>query len=195
MNATYEAFGPSSFYQLSEINIFAPQSGRYYLAILGNGSGSYGIARGYLEAFTLGERIITPLSLISVYLWEGQNLALILAPVILAVLAGLALIYHSPRKTPFCILGTMAVALFLGWSASVLAQIAYNLTRATYSQDVFISLALAAPTACSLWSHRSEALQRRSWAFAEAHPGSYWNHCPHLGLRVADNGVGACYRL
>jgi hypothetical protein len=58
-NATYEAFGPSSFYQLSEINIFAPQSGRYYLAILGNGSGSYGIALGYLEEFTLGERIIT----------------------------------------------------------------------------------------------------------------------------------------
>jgi hypothetical protein len=46
--------------------------------ILGNGNGSYGIAMGYLAAFTLGERIITPLSLISVYIWEGQTLALIL---------------------------------------------------------------------------------------------------------------------
>ncbi len=35
-NATYEPFGPSSYIEMGEINISAPQSARYYAAVFSN---------------------------------------------------------------------------------------------------------------------------------------------------------------
>ena len=96
-NAVYEPFGPSSFIELAEINISAPESARYYAAVYSNANsisnstngtnstlGHYGLAVGYREEFSFSERITTPLRLISVYLWEGQSLGLILIPYLVA---------------------------------------------------------------------------------------------------------------
>ncbi len=165
-NATYEPFGPSSYYQQAELDISAPESGRYYAVVYDNqsggynssssdrsgysgysgysgNSGHYSLAVGYVEEYSFTERIITPLMLISVYLWEGQRLITIITPWLVAVLLGAFAILRAPRRTPFFSTGTMAGFLFLGTSASVLTQTIFNLTRAPAGSEVWISLFLA----------------------------------------------------
>ena len=93
---TYEPFGPSSFIGLAEINLSAPQSGRYYAAVYENtrnGSnegaslraaeadakgGHYGLVVGYREEFSFTDRMIAPIQIASVYIWEGQSIIMIL---------------------------------------------------------------------------------------------------------------------
>jgi hypothetical protein len=141
--ATYEPFGPSSYFHLAEIDLLAPEAGRYYVAVYGNQSGHYSLAVGFLEEFGFAERIAAPIMLLYVYRWEGQSPITILMPWVAAALVGAMLVLNGPKRTPFYCAGTMAALLFIGTSASVLAQTVYNLTRAPYGSEVAISLALA----------------------------------------------------
>ncbi len=154
--ATYEPFGPSSYYQQAELDILAPESGRYYAAIYDNQNSQnngnsqnknfdrhYILALGHKEEYSFTERFLTPISLISVYLWEGQRLITIITPWLVAAMVGIFLILRNPKRTPFFSTGTMAGFLFLGTSASVLSQTIFSLTRAPYVPEVAISLGLA----------------------------------------------------
>lgn len=160
-NATYEPFGPSSYYQQAELNLSAPEAGRYYVAVYENqnnnqsnnrinnqsdnrSGGHYSLVLGYKEEFSFMDRITTPFKLISVYLWEGQRLTTIIIPWLVALLLGLFAVFRNPRRTPFYSAGTVAGFLFLGTSASILSQIVFNLTRAPFGPEVYISVALAA---------------------------------------------------
>ncbi len=155
-NAVYEPFGPSSFIELAEINISAPKSDRYYAAVYSNVNstsnstngqnstlGHYGLAAGYREEFSFSERITTPLRLISVYLWEGQSLGLILIPYLVAEIVALLFFWRGSRHTSFCLAGLLAGFLFLATSASVFTQMVFNLTRASFGQEVYITVAIA----------------------------------------------------
>jgi len=154
-NAVYEPFGPGSFIELAEINITAPESARYYATVYGkadssnstNGAdsslGHYGLAVGYREEFSFSERITTPLRLISVYLWEGQSLGLILIPYLVAEILALLIFWRGSRRTSFCLAGSLAGFLFLASSASVFTQMVYSLTRAPFGQEVYITVAIA----------------------------------------------------
>jgi hypothetical protein len=142
-SAIYEPFGPSSYYHLAEIDLPAPQSGRYYVAVYSNESGHYSLAVGFAEKFGFAERITSPLLLLYVYSWEGQSPLTILMPWIAAALAGAMIVLHSSRRTFFYCAGTMAALLFMGTSASILSQTIYSLMRAPYGPEVAISLALA----------------------------------------------------
>jgi hypothetical protein len=141
--AIYEPFGPSSYLQLAEIDLPAPELGRYYVAVYGNESGHYSLVVGFAEKFSFAERIISPLLLLYVYSWEGQSPITILMPWIAAALVSAMIILRSSKRTPFYCAGTMAALLFIGTSASVLAQTVFSLTRAPYGPEVAISLALA----------------------------------------------------
>jgi hypothetical protein len=141
--ATYEPFGPSSYLHLAEIDLLAPEDGRYYVVLYGNQSGHYSLAVGFLEKSGFAERIAAPIMLLYVYRWEGQSPLTILMPWIAAALAGAVIVLNGLKRTPFYCAGTMAALLFIGTSASVLAQTVYNLTRAPYGLEVAISLALA----------------------------------------------------
>jgi hypothetical protein len=141
--AVYEPFGPSSYYQLAEIDLLAPEPGRYYVAVYGNDSGHYSLAVGFSEEFSFAERITSPLMLLYVYSWEGQSPITILVPWIAAALVGAMIILNGAKRAPFYCAGTMAALLFIGTSASVLAQTVFSLTRAPYGSEVAISLALA----------------------------------------------------
>lgn len=56
--ATYEPFAPSSFYKLAELNISAPESGTYYIAVFEPlQGGHYSLAIGQSEAFSIIEWI------------------------------------------------------------------------------------------------------------------------------------------
>jgi len=154
--ATYEPFGPSSFIELAEINLTAPEAGRYYAAVFSNastrpgnnisagagGSGHYGLAVGYKEEFSFTDRFVTPLRLISVYLWEGQSLSMILIPYLLAEAIALLFFWRGSRRTSFCLAGLLAGFLFLATSASAFNQMAFSLTRAPLGPEVYITLAI-----------------------------------------------------
>ena len=154
-SAVYEPFGPSSFIEISEINITAPESARYYAAVYninssnssilaGSGSsGYYGLAVGYKEQFSFSDRITTPLRLISVYLWEGQSLAMILIPYFAAELIGFLAFLRGSRRTYFCLAGTLAGFFFLATAATIINQMAFSLTRAPFGPEVYITLAIA----------------------------------------------------
>jgi hypothetical protein len=149
--AVYEPFGPSSFQEIAEINISAPESARYYAAVYRNNgiraqnttNGHYGLAVGYREEFGFWERITTPLSLISVYLWEGQSLGIVLIPFLVAEILALLFFWRGSRRTSFCLAGSLAGFLFLASSASVFSQMVFNLTRAPFGPEVYITLAIA----------------------------------------------------
>lgn len=144
-NATYEPFGPSSFVELAELNLSAPEDGRYYAAVYSNGTpGHYGLAVGYREEFGFMERIGSPLRLISVYLWSGQSPGMILIPYLAAEIVGLLVFWRSSRRTAYSFAGTLAAFLFLATSASILNQTVFNLTRAPFGPEVYVSLAIAA---------------------------------------------------
>ena len=154
--ATYEPFGPSSFIELAEINITSPEAGRYYAAVydsasesIGNnsshvsgGGGHYGLAVGYEEEFSFTDRFLTPLRLISVYLWEGQSLGMILIPYLLAGIIALLFFWRGSRRTSFCLAGLLSGFLFLATSASVFNQMVFSLTRAPLGPEVYITLAI-----------------------------------------------------
>jgi len=154
--ATSEPFGPSSFIELAEINLTAPEAGRYYAAVFSNastrpgnnisagagGSGHYGLAVGYKEEFSFTDRFVTPLRLISVYLWEGQSLSMILIPYLLAEAIALLFFWRGSRRTSFCLAGLLAGFLFLATSASAFNQMAFSLTRAPLGPEVYITLAI-----------------------------------------------------
>jgi hypothetical protein len=158
-DAVYEPFGPGSFKEIAEINISTPRSARYYAAVysnnneIGNGTNSpnasnsslrhYGLAVGYREEFSFSERITMPLQLISVYLWEGQSLGLILIPYLVAEILALLFFWRGSRRTSFCLAGSMAGFLFLASSASVFTQMVFNLTRAPFGPEVYITVAIA----------------------------------------------------
>lgn len=166
--AVYEPFGPSSFREVSEINLSAPKSARYYAVVYdnslnssnanssianaanasdasgtGNAKGHYGLTVGYREEFGFLERIATPVQIISVYLWEGQSLAVIFIPYLMAEILALLMFWRSSRKTSFSLAGSLAGFLFLASSASVLTQMVFNLTRAPFVPEVYITLAIA----------------------------------------------------
>jgi len=158
--ATYEPFGPSSFIGLAEINLSAPQSGRYYAAVYENtrnGSnegaslraveadakgGHYCLVVGYREEFSFTDRMIAPIQIASVYIWEGQSIIMILIPYLVALIAGGLIYWRGSRRSLFSLTGTLAGFLFLGTSSLVITQMIYSLSRAPYGPEVYITMAI-----------------------------------------------------
>ena len=155
---TYEPFGPSSFIELAEINLSAPQSGRYYAAVYENTmkeeaslaaaepvakvGGHYGLVVGYREEFSFTDRMIAPIQIASVYIWEGQSIIMILIPYLVALIAGGLIYRRGSRRSSFNLAGTLAGFLFLGTSSLVITQMIYSLSRAPYGPEVYITMAI-----------------------------------------------------
>jgi len=154
-SATYEPFGPSSLIVLSEINITAPETARYYAAVtstikpsgassINSTIGHYGLNVGYREELSFSDRIIAPIRLISLYLWEGQSLGLILTPYLVAEVVAMLFFWRSSRRTSFSLAGSLAGFLFLATSAQVFNQMVFSLTRAPFGPYVYITVLIAA---------------------------------------------------
>ena len=144
--ATYEPFAPSSFYQLAELNIPAPESGTYYIVVFEPlQGGHYSLAIGQSEAFSLFEWILIPVSLLSIYQWEGQSLIMILIPVVVIPALGLILLWKKNwiAKTLFEWTGIMAGFLFIGTGFSVIFQMVLALSRTSLVQEAAITVILA----------------------------------------------------
>ena len=147
--ATYEAFSPSAFYQLADLELDASSSGTYYVAVYDNlRGGHYGLAIGDRESFTLSEWILTPLSVVSIREWSGQSLPVMFAPAVAVFLVGIAILILGRRttgspRTSFQWTGAAAGLLFLGSSFTVVFQMLIALTLAPFGLDVIVTIVLA----------------------------------------------------
>jgi hypothetical protein len=144
--ANYEPFTPGSFYQLAELNIFAPESGTYYVAVFEPMQGGhYSLAIGQRESFSIIEWILVPVRLLSIYQWEGQSLIIISIPFVLVFTIFFIFLWKSNRipKTLFEWAGTIAGFLFIGTGFSVIFQMLIAISHTSLVQEVAITLILA----------------------------------------------------
>jgi hypothetical protein len=97
--AYYEPFTPASSYKVIDLEMNVTEKGTYYLVIFDSSSGGkYSLAIGYKEEFTVNEWLLIPFNLISIHLWEGQNIVLLFAPLFLTILIGIILIVWKRRQ-------------------------------------------------------------------------------------------------
>jgi hypothetical protein len=128
---------------LAKIDLPVPETARYYSVVYSNDTaGHYALTVGTREEFSYWERISMPVRLISVYLWEGQSLGLILIPYLVAEILGLLIFWRGTRRTAFRLAGTLAGFFFLATSSTVFIQAVYNLTRAPFGPEVYVTMAV-----------------------------------------------------
>lgn len=120
---SYEPFTPMAIYDGSSLSVTAPKPGDYQVVVFG-GEGRYILATGYREEFTAAEWLLIPVSVLTVRIWQGQSLPLVLLPIIGAVLAGLSWFRHRSRGTtwPGAWLILTGGFAFIGSGILVLAQ-------------------------------------------------------------------------
>lgn len=146
--ATYEGFAPSAFYSLARVDIQAPESGTYYVAVSPDeGEGNYGLVIGYREKFSLIEWLSTPLNQIRTYRWEGQSLPVIFLPLGMTLATGILGIILKKETAagfnPARWAGTFAGLFFMGTGMSLIFQMLFSLSRSTNSSEVIITVFLA----------------------------------------------------
>ena len=113
----YEAFTPTSYYFVVEYSREVSAEGDYFFAVYDLDSGGrYNLAVGYVEEFTALEWLKIPFDVISIRIWEGQSLFLILTPLILTLLAGFSLLQtrYKIRNKPSIYVGLMAGLFYVG---------------------------------------------------------------------------------
>jgi hypothetical protein len=144
-----EPFSPGPIFMTSEIDVVAPVNGTYYAVVFsGQAGGSYALALGYLEEFTLLEIFFLPLSLLTIYQWEGQDLASVLMPYAVVFVVGIIVSLYWRRKTgrPNTAAKWLAVIsglAFLGSTSNILAQLGFSFTRVPLTSSVVVSLIFA----------------------------------------------------
>ncbi|MBN2488468.1 MAG: hypothetical protein JXA98_05525 [Methanosarcinaceae archaeon] len=143
--ATYEPFSASSFYHLAELEMNAPVSGTYYIAVYGpTKGGHYSLAVGDRETYSLFEWILIPIRLISIYQWDGQSMLMIFLPVIVVFAMGALIMVFWKKswipETPFEYAGVLAGLLFFGSSAMIFFEMVLALTRAPVVPEVAITI-------------------------------------------------------
>ena len=152
-NPTYEPFSPSSFYGLSDTAFNAPSSGQYYIAVFENSSahngGHYGLAIGDRETYTIDEWVLLPLSLLSIYGWEGQTLLAIIAPMIAIVAIGVVLVAwylfkQGRARSFFSWVGAIAGLILVGSGANTLLQMLIANSNAFGGIQILITLMFVA---------------------------------------------------
>ncbi len=148
-HGTYEPFSPGTFYSLGELQIDAPSSGTYYIAVYEpDEGGHYGLAVGDLETYGIDEWILIPFSLLGVYQWEGQSLAGILAPMLVTVAVGAAIVgWRRARQGTLGKVaiwpGVLAGLLFIGSGVLILYQMIYSIMLTEFSSEIVITLVFA----------------------------------------------------
>jgi MFS family permease len=149
---TYEPFSPGTFVGLADYILDNPVPGRYWLVVYEQSDspegGNYGLAIGDRESYTVDEWILIPFNLISIYQWEGQNLALILAPMITAIVIGVLLTGWVLRRqcrlaSPLAWLAAVAGFTFIGTAASTFMQLIIDAALVSVGVEAVLTLIFA----------------------------------------------------
>ncbi len=143
----YEPFTPSSYYYPAEYDLEISVPGEYFIAVYEpDRGGRYGLAIGYREEFGVDEWLLIPLDVIDIHQWEGQPLALIIAPMLIALAAGLLTIVwlkrHLLQRIGFW-LAALAGLLFIGSGFMTLAQMLIALSSATFDASAALTIVFA----------------------------------------------------
>jgi hypothetical protein len=132
----YEPFTPSSYYNIVDFDEIVNTTGTYYLAVFGiEANGKFGIAVGYSESFTLEEWVFIPFDVVDIHLWEGQNIWVIFAPLIIVLAFGKILLFwrmFKLKRSPKTIngyIGSFSALIYIGTSAMLLYQMVYSLSK------------------------------------------------------------------
>jgi hypothetical protein len=147
--AEFEPFTPGSYYHVAEYDQEVVDTGIYYVAVrTGHGSGSFSLAVGYLESFTITEWLSLPYSLIGVYRWEGQGWGTILGPALVVIIAWLGVILWFRRRTiarlsVFQWTSSISGVLILSWAAIVLTQMVMALGRSGWAAAAMLTIGFA----------------------------------------------------
>ncbi|WP_292520772.1 hypothetical protein [Methanoculleus sp.] len=141
----YEPFTPSRVYPLARIDMPAPATGDYTLAVYTPGEGgNYALALGSVETYTVVEWIRIPIDAVIIHRHEGQPLLLILAPMIAVLAAGVGLLLRRHRPlSPFALLGAAAGLLFIGSGGMTLLQTAIAAVETDPGAALLLTLLLA----------------------------------------------------
>ena len=143
--AVYEGFTPSAFLVTTSIDMILQHAGQYYLVIYDNASeGRYSVTIGFVESFTLEEWLLVPFNVISIHMWEGQPLALILLPVVATLIIGLVFYYFrfpslkGASNVPMLI-GATGAFLIVGSGVSIFYQMVIAVMTVSLDPQVIIT--------------------------------------------------------
>ncbi len=149
LEAEYEGFTPLSQYTTVDLNMSAPATGTYYIAIYDETTaGRYAFVTGYVEAYSVLEWTMVPFMAITILMWSGQNLLFILLPMLLPLILGLVFLTIQHRSSfnkerALTMIGTIGGLLILGSSLSFFTQMILGLLQAPYNWTVIVSLLFA----------------------------------------------------
>ena len=165
----YEPFTPASYYQIGKVDIMVNRTATYYIAVFDpDRGGDFGVAIGYVESFTAEEWLLIPFSVINIHLWEGQSLALILAPLVLTVVIGAVAIARWGRRrgkwpfSPRFWLGASVALLLIGTGAMTVLQMGMALAVSENPAGGGVTAMFTAiPIALGAWALRQAYFGRR----------------------------------
>lgn len=142
----YEPFTPAAIYPVAEYQLEITEAGTYYAVVYTTGEGGpYSLAIGYKEEFSPAEWILVPLNLISIHIWEGQPLWLILAPVVAVLVCGGMIVLRSIQlKDRFSGLMAAAGLMYIGGSMVTLVQMGIALTATGGSSAAILTMVFIA---------------------------------------------------
>ncbi len=144
--AMYEPFSPAALFPVASYTQKAAGSGTFYAAVYtAEGEQDYSFAPGFREEFTASEWLFVPVSVIGIHAWEGQSLAVILAPCIAVVLLGIALLLRQQKRTGtsrslFSWLAITAGLLYLGGASVTFTQMVRALGITGWDPSAILTL-------------------------------------------------------
>ncbi|MCW4049818.1 MAG: hypothetical protein NWE89_08790 [Candidatus Bathyarchaeota archaeon] len=142
----YDPFTPSSYFFYAEFRGEVSEGTYYVVVYEPDNVGSYGLALGYREVFTMYEWLIIPVNLFEIHLWEGQSPLIVFGPLLVAVAAGFW--YINKRDVIIGVsmwLSLTGGLLFTGTAVNtfvqmVIAMAASGYTSASLLTIIFIAL-------------------------------------------------------
>jgi hypothetical protein len=148
----YEGFTPTSFYNLIDIDMQAPATGQYYLAVYEpDHGGLFSITLGYVESFELDEWLLVPFSVMIIHQWNGQGIVSNLTPMIATLIIGLAVLVtrrdeYKELESGVSWMGSIGGLLFLGSGVTIFYQIVLAALFAINAQIIVSVIFALLPT-------------------------------------------------
>jgi len=142
----FEGFTPMAQYEVVDLNMTAPSDGTYYIAVFDETTGGrYALVTGYVEAYSLLEWITVPSAAMTLLVWSGQSLLVLLLINLMPVIIGLFFLVLKKRSALtreklLTLLGTAGGLLFLGSALSFLTQTIIALLQAPYNWTAIMSV-------------------------------------------------------
>jgi hypothetical protein len=142
---SFEPFSPQPIYEVSRFREEISVPGDYYIAVYGNEGGKYSLAPGSKELFTVEEWLTIPYSVIGIHMWEGQSLAMIIAPFCIIVIAGLVLMFLRQKKSGNIYsanawIGATSGLLYIGGAGITALQLVHTVSLTGYDPGVVLTL-------------------------------------------------------